>query len=71
MPEDRQLPAHLLDIKSHIDSHGFGCAIMTDHVAINICKICGENGQVIEGIKRIRSLDESRQMFGCRCGASD
>lgn len=71
MPDDPQLPAHLLSIKSHIDSHGFGCAVMSDHVAIGICAKCGEDGRVIEGIKRIRSFDESRQMFGCKCGLSE
>ena len=68
MPESRQLPPHLLDIKSHIDSHGFGCAIVDDHVAIGVCEKCGEDGRIIEGIKRVKSFDESCEVLRCACG---
>jgi hypothetical protein len=68
MPASRQLPPHLLDIKSHIDSHGFGCAIVDDHVAIGVCENCGEDGRVKEAIKRVKSFGESCEALGCACG---
>ncbi len=71
MPKDHQLPPNLLNIKTHIDSHGFGCVVMKDHVAVGVCAKCGEDGRVMEGVKRVRSYDESRQVFGCRCEAAD
>lgn len=71
MSKDRQLPPHLLDIKSHLDSHGLGCVIVDDHVAVGVCEKCGEDGRVIEGIKRVKSFDESRRIIGCRCGLGE
>ncbi|WDI30187.1 hypothetical protein PUV54_09465 [Hyphococcus flavus] len=71
MPESRQLPPNLLSIKNHIDSHGLGCVIMDDHVAVGVCEQCGEDGRIKEGIRRVRTFDEARLIIGCRCGLSE
>ncbi len=71
MPEDRQLPPNLLSIKSHFDSHGYGSAIVEDHVAIGVCEKCGADGGERQAIRRVKSFDESRQIIGCQCDCSE
>lgn len=57
-------------IKSHVDSHGVGCAIVGDHVAIGVIwtskTIEGEE-RILETIERVRSFDEACCVIGCDC----
>ena len=55
----------LAAIKDHIDAHGYGSAIIDDHVAIGLS---GKgNGTGVEKIVRVKSLDEARCAIGCCC----
>lgn len=62
----------LREIKRHIDAHGVGCAIVGDHVAIDVVwtsrTIVGEERRR-EITERVQSLEEAARVIGCRCGA--
>ncbi len=58
-------------IKRHVDAHGFGSAIIDDHVAIGVVWTTrrldgGERKREI--IERAHSLDEACCIIGCGCG---
>lgn len=57
----------LAAIKTHVDTHGFGSAIMNDHVAIVLSGKGQSPGEVAEKIVRVRSLEEARCAIGCCC----
>lgn len=65
MPIDRDDSWRLQFIKSHVDFHGIGCAIVDDHVVIGLE---GANADEPRGcIRRVRSYEEACQAIGCRC----
>lgn len=57
----------LAAIKTHVDAHGFGSAIISDHVAIGLSGKGCSPGWTAEKIVRVRSLEEARCAIGCRC----
>lgn len=60
----------LLAIKQHVDAHGVGCAIIGDHVAIDVVwtsrTIQGEVRRR-ETTERVQSFEEAARVIGCRC----
>ncbi|PQA87027.1 hypothetical protein [Hyphococcus luteus] len=60
----------LAEIKDHLDAHGFGSAIIEDHVAIGLSNSALSPGGRTENIVRVKSLDEARCAVGC-CGVKD
>lgn len=58
-------------IKRHVDGHGFGSAIIGDHVAIGVVwttlTLDGRERKR-EFIERAHSFEESCGIIGCRCG---
>ncbi|MCB2098560.1 MAG: hypothetical protein AB7F91_14860 [Parvularculaceae bacterium] len=63
----------LLEIKRHVDGHGFGSAIVDDHVAIGVVWTTNTLGGEVrkrEIIERVHSFEEACTVMGCRCGAS-
>ena len=71
MFEDNQDPLRLLKIKSHIGFHGFGCAIVDDHVAIELGEKTESGDCACGGVRRVKSFDEACAVIGCRCGDDD
>ena len=63
-PRDASL---LAAIKTHVDAHGFGSAIISDHVAIGLSGKGGSPGGQSEKIVRVRSLEEARCAIDCCC----
>ncbi|MBB5518107.1 hypothetical protein [Amphiplicatus metriothermophilus] len=63
----------LLSIKRHVDSHGFGCAIVNDHVAISLVwrthTLDGKERR-LETTERARTLEEACRVIGCDCLAA-
>ncbi|GJL92970.1 MAG: hypothetical protein DHS20C04_26290 [Hyphococcus sp.] len=57
----------LLKIKSHLDSHGVGCAIIGDHIAIGLWQAKPSPGCPREKITRVRSLVDACDAIGCDC----
>lgn len=58
-------------IKTHLDAHGCGSAIVDDHVAIGVLWTTRTlDGRVRkrEIIERAHSLDEACAIIGCECG---
>lgn len=57
-------------IKHHVDQHGFGCAVVKDHVAIAIAwcskSVDGVERQM-ETTQRACSLSEACSIMGCSC----
>jgi len=59
-------------IKRHVDGHGFGSAIIGDHVAIGVVwttKTLSGEERKREFIERAHSFEESCGIIGCGCGA--
>ena len=67
MFEDSRGASLLAEIKDHVDSHGFGSAIIEDHVAIGLSDKAFSSGGRREKIVRVKSLDEARCAIGCCC----
>lgn len=60
----------LAEIKTHVDSHGFGSAIIDDHVAIGLSNKAfgpGSPGAPKQKIARVKSLGEACCAIGCSC----
>lgn len=60
----------LAEIKRHVDSHGVGCVIVNDHVAISVLwrsKNFGGEERIRETTERVRSFEESCGVLGCAC----
>ncbi|MEK7266295.1 MAG: hypothetical protein AAB227_09375 [Pseudomonadota bacterium] len=60
-------------IKRHVDAHGFGSAIVGDHVAIDVVwtrKTLDGKVRKREIIERAHSLEEAYGIIGCRCEGS-
>lgn len=61
----------LLQIKAHVDAHGVGCAIVDDHVVIDVLwvsrTIRGEERRR-EMTERVRTFEEACGVLGCKCG---
>lgn len=58
-------------IKNHVDGHGYGCAIVGDHVAIGVVwvsRTIGGEERRLETTERVQSFDEACGVIGCRCG---
>ena len=50
----------LVEIKKCMDSHGIGCVIMRDHVAVSLPSgVGGESGE----IRRVRSCAEAHRLL--------
>lgn len=71
MFEDRNDLSRLVKIKNHLGSHGFGCAIVGDHVAVGMLEAVVSPGCFCETTKRVKTLDEARLLIGCRCANLD
>ncbi len=57
-------------IKRHIDEHGFGSAIVNDHVAIGVVwtmRAMDGRERKREIIERVQSLEEACSAIGCGC----
>lgn len=67
MFDDRNDLSRLIRIKKHVGSHGFGCAIVGDHVAVGVLEAVASPGRFCETPKRVRTLDEARRLIGCHC----
>lgn len=62
----------LQEIKRHVDGHGLGCAIVGDHVAIDVVwtsKTIGGEIRRREMTERVHSFEEACGVIGCGCGA--
>jgi hypothetical protein len=63
----------LAKIKNHVDAHGVGCAIVDDHVVIDVVwtsrTISGAERRR-EMTERVTSLEEAARVLGCRCVAA-
>ncbi|MCB2112748.1 MAG: hypothetical protein KDD85_04280 [Parvularculaceae bacterium] len=62
----------LEEIKRHIDGHGFGSAIVDDHVVIDVVwtrKTLNDGERKRETAERVYSIEEACAVIGCRCGA--
>lgn len=71
MSDDRDDSWRLQFIKSHVDYHGIGCAIIKDHVVIALADNVAEGDRDCAKIKRVKSFDEACQVIGCRCRELD
>jgi hypothetical protein len=62
--------SELQTVKSHLDAHGVGCAVVGDHVAIGVIwttrTISGEERR-IERTERVSTLDDACRVIGCSC----
>ncbi|MAW81878.1 MAG: hypothetical protein CMI63_16710 [Parvularcula sp.] len=67
MPDHSRNSSNLLMIKSHLDRHGVGCAVMKDHIAIGAMRDDLSPGGPCEKIMRVRSLGEACGAIGCGC----
>lgn len=64
----------LKKIKQHMDSHGVGCVVVKDHVAISITwRTNGVDGEErrMETTCRASSLSEACSIVGCHCLDAD
>lgn len=64
----------LKKIKQHMDSHGVGCVVVKDHVAISITwRSEGVDGKVrrMETTRRASSFSEACSIVGCHCDDVD
>ncbi len=60
----------LVTIKRHVDAHGFGSAIVGDHVAIGVVwttHMLDGRERKREIIERVHSFEEACGVIGCRC----
>ena len=67
MPDDVRDLSNLLMIKSHLDAHGVGCAIIKDHIAIGLMRDKVRPGAPCEKIMRVKSFGEACGAIGCGC----
>ncbi|WP_428410258.1 hypothetical protein [Hyphococcus sp.] len=67
MPDESRGLSNLLMIKSHLDSHGIGCAVMKDHIAIGAMRDDHSPGCPCEKITRVTSFREACGAIGCGC----
>ena len=67
MPENSRDLSNLLMIKSHLDAHGVGCAVIGDHIAIGLMRDKLSPGRPCERIMRVKSLGEACGAIGCGC----
>jgi len=61
-------------IKSHVDAHGVGCAVVKDHVAISIAwmsKMIDGRERRMETTLRATSLGEACAILGCPCPSAN
>ncbi len=57
-------------IKRHVDDHGVGCVVMSDHVAITtvwVSRAVDGEERHKEIIRRVTSLHEACGVLGCHC----
>lgn len=65
--EERESSQKLYLIKNHLDAHGIGCAVLGDHVAVNIGADRISGAGLASEVRRLKSFDEARQVIGCTC----
>lgn len=61
---------HLTKIKDYVDAHGVGCAIVDNHVAIDIVwttRTIGGAERRREMTERVTSFEEAARVLGCQC----
>lgn len=60
----------LQSVKDHLDSHGVGCAVVGDHVAIGVIwtmkTVAGEERRM-ERTERVSTLLDACRVIGCGC----